>query len=125
VATEPHRCGVCNTMVRSYGKRIPIMTTAEIITTAREIVTGEQMVVDFNDRDWQASLSLLLSGWREPAVNLGCVLVPKGPHLKGYWLNGRVPGVTLSAKLVAVEDIPRLEVHLERMYAALHPEEKP
>jgi hypothetical protein len=102
---------------------VPRMTPDKLIETARRIVTGDLMVADLEDRDWQMSLCLLIGGMENRPPNLGLILVPQGPHLSGRWLNGRVPGVTMEAEFVAVEDTEALGAEYKRMWEALHPGE--
>jgi hypothetical protein len=98
-------------------------TNAEIIDTARRIVTGDLMVADLSDRDWQMSLALILSGLtRREAERIGLILVPFHKHAGSRWLNGRVPGCTFSVELVHVNDMVRLDAEVKRMFKALHPE---
>ena len=98
------------------------MTGAELIATARGIVTGELMVADLRDRDWHTSLALLLSGVEDRGGTIGLVLVPRGPHLRGYWLNGQVPAVSFEAKCVHVNDVRALSDLVDTMNSALYPE---
>lgn len=104
------------------GAPVPRMTEEQIVETARRIVTGDLMIADPEDRDWQMSLWLLINTWKDRPVNLGLILVPLGPHMSGRWLNGRVPGVTMEASLVAQEDMEALDAEYRRMWTALHPE---
>jgi hypothetical protein len=95
-----------------------------VLDYARQIVTDKMLVADLSDRDWQMSLALIISamdedGGPEIPPNIGAVLVPVAPHLKGYWLNGRVPGVTISAVLVASESMDPLRAQVSRMLEAL------
>lgn len=103
---------------------VPRMTEEAIVETARRMVTGDLMVADPNDRDWQMSLWLLIAAMENRPPNLGLILVPLGPHMSGRWLNGRVPGVTFEATFVAEEDVTALGEEYERMWKALHPEPK-
>jgi hypothetical protein len=97
-------------------------TPAEITTLARQIVTGDLMVVDLEDRDWQMSMMLILSLWESIPENIGLIVVPLKDHASGRWLSGRVPGVTMRCFLVATEDLPFLKAEVDRMNAALWPE---
>lgn len=104
------------------GEPLPRATPAEITEYARGIVTGQLMVADLSDSSWQASLMLLLGHLAE-IPNVGLILVPLGPHQHGYWINGVAPGVTLSAKLVAQEDLDALQAEVSRMSKALFPDQ--
>lgn len=101
-------------------KAVDSRTHDEIVRLAREIVTGDLLIVDLEDQNWQASMMLLLSGWEIPE-NLGLIVVPVGPHLSGLWLYGRVPGVTVQATLIAEENLAALQAEVDRMHAALFP----
>ena len=94
-------------------------TPERLVELARGIVRGDYLVPT-DAADWQTSLSLMAPSIVS-AHNLGAVLVPVGPHLGGYWLNGRVPGVTLSCVLVAKGDLRALQRHVDAMNAALYP----
>lgn len=102
-------------------KVIKRRTEEQLVELARGIVTDHTMIADLNDRDWQHSLALLLPALAEYR-NLGCVLVPLGPHMSGYWLNGKVPGITLQVMAVAKGDLRHLDVLIKTMHKALHPE---
>ena len=99
--------------------------TEKLTEYARRLVTGDLMVADLNDRDWQTSLGLILAAWAEDETkvpgNLGKILVPVGPHMGGYWLNGRVPGFTHQIICVAQEDMEELRAIYEPMINALYP----
>jgi hypothetical protein len=97
-------------------------TEERLTEFARGIVTGDYMLAQGDDPDWQASLSLIASAITEHD-NVGAVLVPVAPHMGGPWLNGRVPAMTMSLDLVAVEDVPALQEKVDTMWTALHPEE--
>lgn len=100
------------------------MTHAQIVETARGIVTGELLVADLSRREWQASLALLLGGISQrEAQRIGLVLVPMGPHHHLYWINNIAPGCTFEARLVHRNDVARLDAEVSRMQAALYPEE--
>ena len=98
-------------------------TPAEITALARQIVTGDLMVVDLEDRDWQMSMMLILSAWKTESIpeNIGRIVVPLRDHASGRWLSGRVPGVTMRCFLVATEDLSFLRAEVDRMNAALWP----
>lgn len=106
------------------GPPIPPLTVEQIVEHARGIVTGELLQADpVHDPVWQSSLALLLGAPGRIASNLGLILVPKAPHMKGgYWVNGRAPAVTLRAFMVPEESIEALNAEVERMHAALYPE---
>lgn len=94
--------------------------SAERLTElARGIVRFEFLIVD-GAREWQTSL-LLMSEELTKVRNLGAILVPVGPHLGGYWLNGKVPGITLSVVMVAKGDLRDLQRRVDAMNAALYP----
>lgn len=100
-------------------------TEAEIVRYARGVVTQEYMVANVEDHDWQFSLMLLLSAWDPDEIppNLSTVfLVPLAAHMGGRWLNGRVPGVTISAVCVAMESIDALNAKIAEMWAVLNPD---
>jgi len=102
------------------------MTEAKLIETAREIVTGDLMIADLSNPDWQHSLALIFSGADEDREHtIGLVIVPLGPHMKGYWLNGTAPAVTWECRFVHVNDINRLGALIAAMNAALHPDRIP
>lgn len=100
-------------------KVVPRVDDERIIELARGIVRGDYLVVD-EDGDWLTSLILIGSAIAE-ARNVGLVLVPVGPHLGGYWINGRVPGVTLECVMVAKGDMPKLLRRVKAMEEALFP----
>lgn len=89
---------------------------------ARGIVTGDILVAD-GSQEWVSSLLLMAAGGAFDRVpNLGLVLVPVGPHLGSYWINGRVPAVTHRCEMVAKGQIDELQAIVDEMNAALHPE---
>ena len=94
-------------------------TPERLTELARGIVRGDYLIVD-DDRDWQVSLSLIAGALQ--ARNLGLILVPVQPHMRGYWLNGRVPALTLECALVAKGDVKDLQRRVDTMNAALFPE---
>jgi hypothetical protein len=104
------------------------MTAEEIVKYARGVITQEYMLADANDRDWAHSLMLLLSGMVEhggyPPNASSLFLVPMAEHQNGRWLNGRVPGLTMSAVMVPMESVDALIAQLDDFYYALHPEEE-
>lgn len=87
---------------------------------ARGIVTNEYLVADAS-MDWAMSLTLLAPAILE-LKNLGCVMVPVAPHSSGYWLNGHVPGVTLTCLPINRGDAKRIMAIANRMNKALWPE---
>lgn len=95
----------------------------EITRIARRVITDKLIIVDFEryPDQWRTSL-LLMADHLSQVRNLGAVLVPVAPHLRGYWLSGIVPGITLECELVAKGDVPALAREIERMHAALFPE---
>ena len=107
---------------------VPEMTPEEIVKYARGVITQEYMLADANDRDWAHSLMLLLSGMVEhggyPPNASSLFLVPMAEHQNGRWLNGRVPGLTMSAVMVPMESVEALITQCDAFYAALHPEEE-
>jgi len=106
------------------GEPLVPMTDEEIVTYARGVITQEYMLANATDRDWQASLMLLLSGWNPIPPNASTLfLVPMADHQGGRWLNGRVPGVTMRATCVPMESVPALTAKLDEFWKALYPEE--
>jgi len=90
---------------------------------ARGIVRNDYLIVD--DRpEWSTSL-LFMAESLVAYRNLGLVLVPVAPHLGGLWINGAVPGVTVSCVPVAKGDVARLSRKVDDMNAALFPEGPP
>jgi hypothetical protein len=100
------------------------LTNAEITEKARGIVTGDLLIADLSDMNWQISLALFMEHLRE--INkgdwIGTILVPVGPHIGTRWLNGRVPGCTFKCELIHINDTARLAAECDRMSAALYPE---
>ena len=96
-------------------------TPERLTELARGIARGDYMVAD-DSRDWLHSL-MMMGPSISKASNLGLILVPVGPHLGGYWLNGRVPGVTITCVLVAKGDMRELQKRVDTMNAALYPED--
>jgi len=85
---------------------LPLMTEQEVIDAAREVVTNVSWLADAEDRDWNHSLMLMLCMLDPMPPNASTLLlVPRGPHMGGRFLNGRVPGVTLSAKMIPMENV--------------------
>ena len=108
------------------GTPIPTLTADEIVRYARGVVTQEYMLANVNDRDWQTSLMLLLSLWKEKDIPENCssvFLIPMSQHMGGRWLNGRVPAVTLSATAVAVESVEPLLEKIQEFWQLMNPEE--
>lgn len=98
-------------------------TDDEIVRYARGVITQEYMLANANDPDWSMSLMLLLCAWKELPTNVSaCFLVPMDSHQGGRWLNGRVPGVTVSAIPVAQESVDALIAKCDEFYTLLHPE---
>lgn len=98
------------------------MTEAQITETAREIVTNQLMIADLSQREWQDSLALLFSMVEDRGGTIGMILVPMGPHLRGYWINNRAPAVTWECRCVHRNDVERLRSTIEGMLSALHPD---
>lgn len=89
---------------------------------ARGIVTDKYLVADMADETWQSSLTLLVQGLKGVPPNVGLVVVPVAPHLKGYWANGNIPAVTLSVQFVPEEDLAALQAKIDVMSAVLWPD---
>lgn len=106
------------------GAPLEPMSTDDIVRYARGVITQEYMLADVaTDRDWQMSLMLLMSAWKTVPANASTVfLVPMAAHAGGRWLNGRVPGVTISAVCVPMENVPTLIAKCDEFWAALNPE---
>jgi hypothetical protein len=96
------------------------VSDARLTELARGIVVREYVIAD-DRREWLTSLALV-GGVLARHHNLGAVLVPVGPHLGGYWINGIAPGVTLQCTAVAKGDLPALQRKVDAMRAALYPE---
>jgi hypothetical protein len=107
------------------GAPLEPMSTDDIVRYARGVITQEYMLADVaQDRDWQHSLMLLMSAWKKVPANASTVfLVPMAAHAGGRWLNGRVPGVTLSAVCVPLESVEALISQCDKFYDLLHPGE--
>lgn len=88
---------------------------------ARGIVRREYLIVD-DSPEWKISLSMVAEGIVN-VRNLGAILVPVAPHMRGYWINDTAPGVTLTCTLVAKGDLPELQKRVDAMHAALYPDE--
>lgn len=105
------------------GKPIEPFTADEIVQFAREVVTQQSMLADIRDQDWSHSLMLMLGGWDPIPANVSTLfVVPMGPHMGGRWLNGRVPGVTISAKPVPMESAQALVEQIMAFDKMLNPE---
>jgi hypothetical protein len=108
----------------ALGDPLEPMTDAEIVRYARGVVTNKYMWADANDQDWAMSLFLILCNWKPLPANASTLfLVPMAEHAGGRWLNGRVPGVTMSAVCVPMESVNALVAKVKEFDAALHPEE--
>ena len=107
------------------GAPLEPMSTDDIVRYARGVITQEYMLADVaHDRDWQHSLMLLMSAWTKVPANASTIfLVPMAAHQNGRWLNGRVPGVTLSAVCVPLESVEALIRQCDIFYDLLHPGE--
>lgn len=107
------------------GAPLELMDDADIVRYARGVITQEYMLADVaTDRDWQMSLMLLMSAWKKVPANASTIfLVPLAAHQNGRWLNGRVPGVTLSAVCVPLESVEDLIGQCDKFYDLLHPGE--
>lgn len=110
--------------IPDLGAPLEPMSDADVIRYARGIVTNEYMLADVvNDRDWKMSLMLLICAWDPVPSNASCLfLVPFAPHAHTHWLNGRVPGCTVSAVCVPVESTAALVAKAQEFYELLHPE---
>lgn len=100
---------------------LPRVTPERLTELARGIARGDYLIAD-DSKDWLLSLSMMGEAISS-ADNLGLILVPVNPHLGGYWLNGSVPGVTITCVLVALEDVPELQTRVETMMQALFPDD--
>lgn len=109
-------------MPTDQGKRTMVRraTSERLTELARGIVRGDYLIVD-DTRDWQVSLAMV-AGSLVATRNLGLVLVPVGPHLGGYWINGNVPGVTLTCVMVAKGHLSERSRRVDTMNAALYPD---
>lgn len=106
------------------GAPIEPLSDADIIRYARGVITNEYMLANANDPDWMHSLMLMLSAWKEiPANASSLFLVPLAEHQNMHWLNGRVPGVTVSAIPVATQSVDALIAKCDEFYKLLHPDE--
>jgi hypothetical protein len=102
---------------------LPLMSEEDITKHARSVVTNLSLLADARDRDWQHSLMLLLCGLDPVPPNASNLfVVPMGPHMSGRWLNGKVPGVTISATMVPVENAEALVAKIMEFDALLNPE---
>jgi hypothetical protein len=95
-------------------------TPERLTELARGIARDQYLIVD-DSPEWVLSLSMMGDSLLA-ARNLGMVLVPVGPHLGGYWINGEVPGVTISCVVVAKGDVRELTKRVKQMLAALYPD---
>jgi hypothetical protein len=102
---------------------LPLMSDEDIVRYARGVITNEYMLANpAQDQDWQHSLMLLLSGWKDIPSNASTLfLVPMRDHEGGRWLNGRVPGVTLSAVCVPIENADALIAKCDEFWKVLNP----
>ena len=100
-----------------------LMTDDEIVKYARGVITGEYLLADATDRDWSMSLALLLSGWKDIPPNASVTfLVPMRDHQNMHWLNGRVPGCTVSAICVPMENVEALIAKCDEFWKFLNPD---
>jgi hypothetical protein len=105
---------------------MPPFTPEEINNYARGVVTNEYMMANLNDPDWLISLTLLVNGWENPPENVSTLfLVPFAEHANGRWLNGRVPGCTMTAVAVPVESVQPLLDQIQEFRRLLHPSVAP
>jgi hypothetical protein len=105
------------------GEPLELMTDEDIVRYARGIITNEYMLGDARDHDWSMSLMLLIGGWNPVPSNASTLfLVPMDEHMSGRWINGRVPGVTLKAQCVPMENVEALLAKCDEFYRSLHPE---
>lgn len=108
----------------ALGDPLVLMTDDEIVKYARGVITNQYMLADVNDPDWKFSLMLMLCMWEPVPANASCLfLVPMHPHEGGRWLNGRVPGVTISAVCVPMENVEALIAKCDEFWKLLNPEE--
>jgi len=100
------------------------LTEAQIHEYAVGVVTNTMLLADADDRDWQHSLALLLWGIAErmPENMSTIFLVPLAEHMGGRWLNGRVPGVTMRAHPVPLEQCQQLFDKIAELDRALRPQ---
>ena len=101
------------------GPPLPPLTDEEVVSVAREIVTGRSLIADTKNDDWVRALTLVLP--TEIPANLGLIVVPVASH-RGLWLNGCVPFPAFEARLVADESVPALRTEVQRMTEALYPD---
>lgn len=101
-----------------------VRTNDEIVAAARGIATGQLLIADFSDPDWQIAMALMASALAE-IPNLGVVLVPLDAHSGCRWLNGRVPMPVVACEVIPREDIERLQAEYDRMVAVLYPTPDP
>jgi hypothetical protein len=107
------------------GDPLPPMSDDEIVKYARGVITGQYMLADATDRDWSMSMMLMLSMWKPIPSNASVTfLVPMAEHQNGRWLNGRVPGVTMSAVCVPMESVEALIAKCDEFWKFLNPDGK-
>ena len=105
----------------SRGRTLRRADSQRLTELARGLAKNEYLAVDVERvPEWTTSLMMIADGIVN-VRNLGVILVPVGPHMGGYWINGRVPAVTLTCVLVAKGDMPELRRRLKEMNAALYP----
>jgi hypothetical protein len=105
------------------GDPLEPMSDEDITRHARDVVTNVSMLGDVRDRDWNASLMLIICGWDPMPPNASTLfVVPMAPHQGGRWLNGRVPGVTMQATCVPMESAEALVAKVAEFHRMLHPE---
>lgn len=106
------------------GEPLEPLDRETIVELARGIATGQMMIANPEEPDWASSLALLFGAYLTGGIppNVGLIVVPKGPHLGSYWLNGHVPAVTLQAYLVPSESFPELEEAYAEMVQVLYPD---
>jgi hypothetical protein len=102
-------------------KPLPPLDDARITELARGIVTNQYLVADINELRWVQSLMLMLQIAQGVPPNVGAVLVPVAPHLRGYWTDD-VPAVTLQAQYVPQANLAHLQAEITRMNTALWPD---
>jgi hypothetical protein len=111
-----------------HSTRPPHALTANQVTAlARGILTGEQLVVNFDETAWQASMSVLLSDPTKvpDPEQVALILVPRSIHTGGFWVNGRVPAVTIACRFIGEADAKKIGLAVGRMASALYPDNSP
>jgi hypothetical protein len=99
--------------------RVVRATPERLTELARGIVRNDYLVVD-DDPVWATSMLMLAAGFTDAEGEIGLILVPVAPHLGGYWINGKAPGVTVTCTLVHRDDVDELNTRMQRMWDALY-----